>query len=103
MRRRIAPHKEVRERSEDVVLWRHERDLLCLVLCERLQRVHETRLDDFLLLAFSAAAVVRRGQAVLCRAGREGGEAGRAAEGGQESDVETRVEAAVRCVGWVCG
>jgi hypothetical protein len=83
--RRLAPNKKVRERGEDVVLWRHERDLLGPVLCERVRGVHETRLDHFL-------SAVRRRQAVLCHAG---GKAGCAGGGGQESDVETRVEAAV--------
>ena len=98
--RRLTPHKKVRKRAEDVVLWRHERDLLGAVFCERFLRVHEPRLDDF----FSA---VRSWQAVYSRGKREweaqagGGGGGGAARGGQESDVETRVEAAV-CVCVMC-
>jgi hypothetical protein len=77
------------------MLRRHERDLLCAVLRERVARVHESRFDHFL-------PVVGRRKAVLRRAGRE---AGRVVDGGQECDVETRVEApaGVRCVAVVLG
>jgi hypothetical protein len=58
--------------------------------------VHEARRDDFTLVAAAAAAAaVGRGQAMLMLR-RAGGEA-RCAEGGEEGDVETRVEAAM-CV-----
>jgi len=56
-----APDENVCERGEDVVLWRHKRDLLCAVLRERVEGMHESRLDDFL------PAVGRR-QAMLCHA-----------------------------------
>jgi hypothetical protein len=58
---RLAPNEKVRERGEDVVLWRHERDLLGAVFGERVPGVHETRLDDFL-------PAVRGRQAMLCYA-----------------------------------
>jgi len=90
----LAPDEEVRERAEDVVLRRHERDLLRGVLRERVARVHEARLDDFL-------PAVGRGQAVLPVYRAAGGElldAG-CAERGQERDVEARVETAVVCKG----
>ena len=74
--------EEVREHAEDVVLRRHERDLLRGVLRERVARVHEARLDDFL-------PAVGRGQAVL----------GLLYRAGQERDVEARVETAV-CKGY---
>jgi hypothetical protein len=80
----LGPNKDVRDRREDIVLRRHERYLLCAVLCEGVTRMYESCLDDFLL-------AVRGGQAVL-RDAR--GEAGRA-EGGQKGDVEPRVEASV--------
>jgi hypothetical protein len=44
----MSNKKKVRKRGEDIVLWRHERDLLRSVFCERFSRVHEPRLDDFL-------------------------------------------------------
>ena len=80
----LGPKKDVRERGEDIVLRRHERYLLCAVLCERVTRMYESRLDDFL-------PAVRGGQALL-RDAR--GEAGRA-ERRQKGDVEPRVEASV--------
>jgi hypothetical protein len=81
--RQFTPDEKLCERSEDVMLRRHERDLLCAVLCERVARVHESRFDHFL-------PAVGRWKAVSCCAGRE---AGRVAGGGQKCDVETRVEA----------
>src|SRR5258708_29161698 len=44
----LGPKKDVRERGEDIVLRRHERYLLCGVLCEGVARMYESRLDDFL-------------------------------------------------------
>ena len=81
--RQFAPDEKLCERGEDVMLRRHERDLLCAVLCERVARAHESRFDHFL-------PAVGRWKAVSCRAGRE---ARRVVDGGQKCDVETRVEA----------
>src|SRR5882672_5199880 len=92
--RRLAPDKDVRERGEDVVLRRHECDLLRAVFRERDLRVHESRLDDFL------STIGRRQALQQCT----GGEARRAEGGGHEGHEEARVEAAVWVVtgrgGW---
>lgn len=64
--RQLAPDEKVCEGGEDIMLRRHERDLSCAMLCERVARVHESRLDDFL-------AAVGCGQAVLHHAGGETG------------------------------
>lgn len=85
----LGPHKDVRDRGEDIVLRRHERDRLCAVLCEGVARMYESRLDDLL-------SAVRRGQAVLRDARGESAAAGRA-RGRQKGDVKPRVEASV-CV-----